>query len=83
MEEDPSSCTAGMDAVFALVCPEGGPGPGKWTWRRTHHREQQVWVPCLLLCVLKEDQGRVKGHGGGSIIVHCRYGLLRSCEPRI
>ena len=80
MEEDPSSCTAGMDIVFTLVCPEGGPGPGEGTWRRTHHRALQVWMPCLLLCVLKEDQGRVSGHGGGPIIVNSRYGYrVYSC----
>ena len=27
-----------------------------------------------LLCVLEEAQAWMRGHGGGPIIVHCRYG---------
>ena len=62
MEEDPSSCTAGMGTVFTAVCPGGDPDPG-----RGHGTDPVI----------------VRGHGAGPNIVHCKDGLLRSCEPRI
>ena len=60
MKQGPSSCTAGMDTVFAAVCLGGGPGVDAGTWNRTHHRTLQVWIPCLLLCVLEEATARVR-----------------------
>ena len=106
MEEDLSSCTAGIDIWVPLMCLGGDSGLCAGTWRRTHHRALQVWISGLLLCVLgrlrpvcedmEEDlssctagmdiwvplmclgggSGLCAGHGGGPIIVHCRYGYL-------
>ena len=42
MEEDLSSCSAGMDIWVALMCPGGGSGLCARTWRRTYHRALQV-----------------------------------------
>ena len=60
MEQDPSSYTAGMDTVFATVCPGGSSDLGTGILSRDHHRALQVWIRCLLLCVLEEATARVR-----------------------
>ena len=56
----PSSYTAGMDTVFATVCPGGSSDLGTGIWSRDYHRALQVWIRCLLLCVLEEATARVR-----------------------
>ena len=58
MEQDPSPYTAGMDTVFATVCPGGSSDLGTGIWSRDHHRALQVWIRCLLLCVLEVATAR-------------------------